>query len=290
MAIWAGLDEPAGVAASLDYLGFVAWLEGDFARASAHCSQAVAFFEAAGRHQETASALINLGVAERYAGDGQHAAERLTRALTISREIGYTEGIAWALAELGALTGGAEGAGMLREGLRTHVQLGDRWRIASVLEAIAGTMAGPEPGTAATLLSAAGELRQSLGTPVPPAERPAAEAARAAAERALEPVLFAKSWAAGETMSLADAVELASQRGDASPAPAPASEDGPGAGLTERELAVLRLISQGLTNREIGGRLFISPGTAGVHVSNILRKLGVSSRVQAAGIARDMGL
>ncbi len=215
MAIWAGLDEPAGVAASLDYLGFVAWLEGDFARASAHCSQAVAFFEAAGRHQETASALINLGVAERYAGDGQHAAERLTRALTISREIGYTEGIAWALAELGALTGGAEGAGMLREGLRTHVQLGDRWRIASVLEAIAGTMAGPEPGTAATLLSAAAELRQSLGTPVPPAERPAAEAARAAAERALEPVLFAKSWATGETMSLADAVELASQRGDA---------------------------------------------------------------------------
>ncbi len=290
MAIWAGLDEPAGVAASLDYLGFVAWLEGDFARASAHCSQAVAFFDAAGRHQETASALINLGVAERYDGDSQHAIERLTRALTISREIGYTEGIAWALAELGALSGGAEGAGMLREGLRTHVQLGDRWRIASVLEAIAGTMAGPEPGTAASLLSAAGELRQSLGTPVPPAERPAVAAARAAAERALEPVLFAKSWATGETMSLSDAVELALQRGDASPAPALASADGPGAGLTERELAVLRLISQGLTNREIGGRLFISPGTAGVHVSNILRKLGVTSRVQAAGIAREMGL
>ena len=53
---------------------------------------------------------------------------------------------------------------------------------------------------------------------------------------------------------------------------------------------MLRLISQGLTNREIGGRLFISAGTAGVHVSNILRKLGVTSRVQAAGIAREMGL
>ncbi len=150
-------------------------------------------------------------MAERYAGASQPAAERLTRALTISREIGYTEGIAWALAELGALTGGDEGTDMLREGLRTHVQLGDRWRVASVLEAIAGTMAGPEPGTAATLLSAADELRQSLGTPVPLAERPAVEAARAGAEQALEPALFAKSWATGETMSLADAVELACQ-------------------------------------------------------------------------------
>jgi DNA-binding CsgD family transcriptional regulator/tetratricopeptide (TPR) repeat protein len=285
MAIWAGLDEPAGVAASLDYLGFAAWLEGDYARASAHCAQALAFFEASGRRQETASALINLGASARYAGDTQRATERLTEALTISRQIGYTEGIAWALSELGAQTGSAD---MLRDGLRTHFRLGDRWRVASVLEAIAATMAGPEPATAATLLSASGELRKNLGTPVPPAERPAVEAARGAVEQALEPALFAKSWASGQSMPLPDAVELACQ--PAGPAPAPDGKAGLGTDLTERELAVLRLVSQGLTNREIGSRLFISPGTAGVHVSNILRKLGVTSRVQAAGIAREIGL
>ena len=56
-------------------------------------------------------------------------------------------------------------------------------------------------------------------------------------------------------------------------------------GLTERELAVLRLLGQGRTNAEIGRMLFISPKTASVHVTNILRKLGATSRVQAATIA-----
>jgi DNA-binding CsgD family transcriptional regulator/tetratricopeptide (TPR) repeat protein len=56
-------------------------------------------------------------------------------------------------------------------------------------------------------------------------------------------------------------------------------------GLTERELAVLRLLGQGRTNAEIGRMLFISPKTASVHVTNILRKLGATNRVQAATIA-----
>jgi DNA-binding CsgD family transcriptional regulator len=56
-------------------------------------------------------------------------------------------------------------------------------------------------------------------------------------------------------------------------------------GLTERELAVLALIGQGRTNAEIGAALFISRKTASVHVTNILRKLGVGSRVQAAAVA-----
>jgi predicted ATPase/DNA-binding CsgD family transcriptional regulator len=297
MAAWASLEETAGVAASEDYLGFVAWLDGDFTRAREHCSRAAEYFAAAGRRQETASALINLGAANRYGGDTPRAVEQLTEALAISRELGYLEGVAWALGELGAITAasgdgdGADGRQMLAEALRTHFQLGDRWRIASVLEAIAATMAEAEPATAITLLSVGDALRRNLGTPVPPAERPAVDLARAAAERAVEPALFAKSWAGGQSMPLPDAIELACLRtGTRAGRPAPAGAAGLGTGLTEREIAVLRLISQGLTNREIGGRLFISAGTAGVHVSNILRKLGVSSRVQAAGIAREMGL
>jgi len=61
-------------------------------------------------------------------------------------------------------------------------------------------------------------------------------------------------------------------------------------GLTERELAVLRLLATGRTNAQIGAELYISPKTAGVHVSNILRKLGVSGRVQAAAWAERAGL
>jgi ATP/maltotriose-dependent transcriptional regulator MalT len=61
-------------------------------------------------------------------------------------------------------------------------------------------------------------------------------------------------------------------------------------GLTERELAVLRLLQAGRTNAQIGAELYISPRTAGVHVTNILRKLGVSNRVQAAALAEHAGL
>ncbi|MEP7020682.1 MAG: AAA family ATPase [Pseudonocardiales bacterium] len=61
-------------------------------------------------------------------------------------------------------------------------------------------------------------------------------------------------------------------------------------GLTERELAVLQLLGQGKTNPEIGSALFISPRTASVHVTNILRKLDVATRVQAATLAERAGL
>jgi DNA-binding CsgD family transcriptional regulator len=61
-------------------------------------------------------------------------------------------------------------------------------------------------------------------------------------------------------------------------------------GLTGRELAVLGLVAAGRTNAQIGAELFISPKTAGVHVTNILRKLGVSNRVQAATLAERAGL
>jgi DNA-binding NarL/FixJ family response regulator len=61
-------------------------------------------------------------------------------------------------------------------------------------------------------------------------------------------------------------------------------------GLTARELAVLRLVGTGRTNAQIGAELFISQRTAGVHVTNILRKLGVSGRVQAAALAERAGL
>ncbi|GGS80112.1 LuxR family transcriptional regulator [Planobispora rosea] len=60
--------------------------------------------------------------------------------------------------------------------------------------------------------------------------------------------------------------------------------------LTSREQEVLELVAEGLSNREIAERLFIAQKTVSVHVSNILGKLGVSSRTQAAAVARREGL
>jgi DNA-binding CsgD family transcriptional regulator len=61
-------------------------------------------------------------------------------------------------------------------------------------------------------------------------------------------------------------------------------------GLTDREVEVLELVSQGMTNRQIGEALFISEKTASVHVSHILGKLEVRRRVEAATLAHELGL
>jgi DNA-binding CsgD family transcriptional regulator len=62
------------------------------------------------------------------------------------------------------------------------------------------------------------------------------------------------------------------------------------AGLTSREAEVLALVAAGRSNRQIAQALFISPKTASVHVSNILAKLGASTRVEAAAMAHRLGL
>jgi DNA-binding CsgD family transcriptional regulator len=62
------------------------------------------------------------------------------------------------------------------------------------------------------------------------------------------------------------------------------------AGLTPREVEVLRLLVEGRSNRQIAEQLFISGKTASVHVTNILTKLGVHSRLEAAATARRLGL
>jgi DNA-binding NarL/FixJ family response regulator len=72
-------------------------------------------------------------------------------------------------------------------------------------------------------------------------------------------------------------------------APAPPAEVVP-FGLTDREREVLSLVAAGRSNGQIATALFISPKTASVHVSNILAKLGVSGRVEAAAVAHRLGL
>jgi DNA-binding CsgD family transcriptional regulator/tetratricopeptide (TPR) repeat protein len=96
-------------------------------------------------------------------------------------------------------------------------------------------------------------------------------------------------------------IRLAGQDGNGAPALAsalaPASQGGAapggteaGLGLTGREVEVLRLVAAGRSNREIAAELFISPKTASVHVSNILGKLGVASRGEAAAKAHSLHL
>jgi DNA-binding NarL/FixJ family response regulator len=95
----------------------------------------------------------------------------------------------------------------------------------------------------------------------------------------------------GELQALArrGRLDLTPPTGVAAPAagpPPPAAQ----LGLTRREAEVLGLVAAGRSNRQIAQALFISPRTVGVHVSNILAKLGVAGRVEAAAVAHRLGL
>jgi ATP/maltotriose-dependent transcriptional regulator MalT len=83
-----------------------------------------------------------------------------------------------------------------------------------------------------------------------------------------------------------DLAEPAVAAAPAASPPTPAEQ----LGLTLREAEVLALVAAGRSNGQVAQALFISPKTASVHVSNILAKLGVSTRVEAAAIAHRLGL
>ena len=62
------------------------------------------------------------------------------------------------------------------------------------------------------------------------------------------------------------------------------------AGLTEREVEVLALLGQGMSNADVGAKLHMSEATVKTYVSRLLAKLGLTNRVQAALLARDAGI
>ena len=162
-----------------------------------------------------------------------------------------------------------------------------------------GAAGGFGGGAAGGLLGAWDEAAAAwdgLGEPYPRAQAllRAAEAALAGGDRdgAAERLQRAASLAAElGTRPLGEQITLLARRARIQLADEELPEEPAGdLGLTERELEVLRLVAAGRSNREIAGELFISPKTASVHVSNILSKLHVGSRGEAAATAHALRL
>ena len=284
-----------GVAESLHLLAFAGWLDGDGPAAVDLAGEALRGLRQHGTRLLEASALVTLGAARLYAGDAAGAEQTLREALENARQLGFEEGTAWALHELGILArrrGDLPAAAeLLRESVVLHHRVGDRWRTASVIEEIAcGLVGGVEPGRAAELLALTQRLRSEIGAPgLHPPSVPTCATACAGSPRRSTARPARAALEAGRLLTLDAAVDQAARLAARAPVLAAAQEAG-SLDLTDRERTVLRLIGDGLTNREIGSRLYISPSTAGVHVSNILRKLGVRRRVDAAGIAHRLAL
>src|SRR5260221_645112 len=129
-----------------------------------------------------------------------------------------------------------------------------------------------------------------MGTLIPPVYRTDYEHSVAAARTQLGEKVFAAAWAEGRSMTLDQALAahgpVTLPRETQPPPPAKSPSTYP-AGLTAREVEVLRLVAQSLTDAEIAGQLVISVHTAHNHVKAILSKLSVPNRTAASTYAKE---
>jgi predicted ATPase/serine/threonine protein kinase/DNA-binding CsgD family transcriptional regulator len=179
------------------------------------------------------------------------------------------------------------------ESLTVCLKMGYQVPISPCLEGLAGVVAAQgQSAWAARLWGAAESLREIMGVPLPPVDRPAYEGFVTAARSHLGEKSFAAAWAEGRTMTPEQALTAkgsitAPQQLPTTPSttpPAKPSTTYPG-GLTAREVEVLRLLAQGLTDAQIAEQLVISPRTVNNHLTSIYSKIQVSSRSAATRYA-----
>ncbi len=161
-------------------------------------------------------------------------------------------------------------------------------------EATVTRLAGPDPDAFAHAVSAAAAVGDRWLAAVGQAQEAAAAALTGDAARAVDRLRSAHGTAVHlRAQPLVDEIEQIARRTrislDAPEVSTLRQSDVLDLGLTAREAEVLSLVAAGRTNRQIGAELYVSEKTASVHVSNILRKLGVSSRVEAAAVAQRIG-
>ena len=222
------------------------------------------------------------------------AAARYSEALALLRREGLGGTVPSLLHNLGYLslhrgdTGSARH--LFRESLALFRNQGDRRGIADCITGLACVLVSMgQRVRAAQLLGLAEALRELAGATIWPANAADYERSLTVLRSQPDQAGLNEAWATGRALP-ADRT-IAELLAEESPAAPGDSAGHPGLdldhhlGLTRREREVALLVAQGLTNREIGSRLFITEGTARLHVKHILRKLGFTSRAQVAAWA-----
>jgi len=144
-----------------------------------------------------------------------------------------------------------------------------------------------QPRLAARLLGAAEAVGSGAGAGMTGPAMPLLSRAKDAAVSALGTSRFENEYATGGRIGREAALRLA--LGEAEDVDVGARDDLATGPLARREVDVARLVAEGLTNKQIGARLFISERTVATHVGNILNKLGFDSRAQIAGWMASSG-
>jgi DNA-binding CsgD family transcriptional regulator len=224
-------------------------------------------------------------------GDVERKAALEQEALSLARDVGDRETLIRCLLQLGIAhlqTAPGRARVFLAEGLAMARDIDDRLRVGLLVQVFAVIAAADgDLARAARLYGSSEAILEPYGfsqSPHAVADRTVIGRSIVAVLRGLGQEAFGTAWAEGRRMPLALAIDYALGRVEL-PAPAPPPSAGTAAGsgrLTARELEVARLVTQGLSNREIGKALVISERTVDAHVQHILNKLGFTSRAQIA--------
>jgi DNA-binding CsgD family transcriptional regulator len=235
-----------------------------------------------------------LAVSWRDQGDHGRAKSLAERGLALSRQVGERQAISAALYTLATLAQAERdqerARDLLEEGLELSAELGNDADVAHCFDGLAAVAAAEGMMVRAARLWGAEEallerMEAAVYTYVPDRSlhRSQVEAARAR----LDEEAFEAAWAGGRAMSLGQAIECALDR---STTPETAVPETYPAGLSAREVEVLRLVAHGMTNSQVAEKLFISSRTVNWHLGSIYRKLGFNSRTEATRFAVEHGL
>ncbi|CAN5759457.1 BTAD domain-containing putative transcriptional regulator [soil metagenome] len=275
-------------ASVLNSLGVVARASGDLERARELLEESLAIRRTLGDPTIMISTLGNLALLEWSRGDLDRAGPLLEETLALAQQSGDDWSVAISSAHLGRIAwdrGEFDRAlEMFAESLQLARQVGDRGAVADGLEGLAGALAGLRASLeAARFWGAAEALRESLAIPVPTPELPLYERMVAVGREHLDEPAFDAAWAAGRDVPLDQIVDEALSAA----LQTPPSDHQPVDDLTDRQREIAGLIAEDLTNQEIADELGIAPRTVDTHVSNILKKLGCSSRTDVARLVQQ---
>jgi predicted ATPase/DNA-binding CsgD family transcriptional regulator len=301
LAIYRRAADRRGIAWSLGNLANVASDRGDYERAVKLYEKGIALCKALGGAQPLGDYLSTLGYEFLLQGDYERATALNEEAATLLRNQGFRGGLQYALDNLGwaALLRGEhkKAKALHEESLALCKELGDQLVASESLDGLAcAAGAEGEAERAARLFGAAQALREAVGYQRTPRESTLRAPYLAAIHSRLDEMTREAAFAQGRKMTLDEAIEYALSAEEPHTLPSPAQEQLPSskpehpARLTTREVEVLRLVAEGLTNAQIAKELFISPRTVHRHLNSIYHKLGVSSRAAATRFAVEHGL
>jgi predicted ATPase/DNA-binding CsgD family transcriptional regulator len=288
------LGEPHLTARLLSARAYAANYRGEHASAARDAVASLRLYRQTGDLRAVGVGLGNLADYELSAGDLDAARRHLTEALDISRALNNRYGIYYATFNLGLAEylGGSPGKaeGLFAESLDLTIRMGMRRHAAYSLTGLAMTCGGgADPRRCARLHGAADQALADQGHALAPLEAGLADRDRQRLRAALGVEAFKAEYAAGRALDAAQ-VLAGLARKDAAGGPARPADAAAVTVLTPRELDVLRLVAQGLSNPDIAQRLVLSEHTVHRHLANILGKLNLPSRAAAAAWGVRTGL